>query len=279
MLCRTLEVTRAAYYQFTSREPTANQTKQIQITQAIREVRKKKHHDAYGSPGMHRELLERGIQCCRNTVAKFMRKAGIKANRRSNFRISTSDSNHDQPIAANLLRQNFSTASINQVWLTDITYVPLAGGKFTYLCAFIDLHSRKVVGWKTSRNIDSELAVAALRQAVALRSPGAGLIVHSDRGCQYASEHFRNSLAQNGFIQSMRRRGNCYDNAPMESFFKSYKTEEANEKYETHEHATRDASNYIEQFYNSVRRHSSLNFQSPIDFERQLQTPILVGDS
>jgi putative transposase len=225
-----------------------------------------KHNDAYGSPRMHLELVRRGISCCRNTVAKCMRKAGIQANRRTKFRISTTDSNHDHPIAPNLLNQNFSADSINQIWLTDITYIPTKEG-FSYLCVFIDLNSRKVVGWKTSRNIDSELVVASLSQALALRSPRPGLIVHSDRGSQYASEYFRNRLAAHNLVQSMSRRGNCYDNAPMESFFKSYKSEEAQSIYETHEQATRGVTDYIEHFYNSRRMHSSLNYQSPVDFE------------
>tara|TARA_R110002073_G_C9389456_1_gene573636 strand:- start:70 stop:954 length:885 start_codon:yes stop_codon:yes gene_type:complete len=278
VLCRTLEVTRAAYYQFVGRNVTTTEKKETQITQAIKRVQLERHHDAYGSPRMHRELLKRGFQCSRNTVAKYMRKAGIQANRRTKFRISTTDSNHNEPIANNLLEQKFSAETIDQVWLTDITYIPTKEG-FSYLCVFIDLHSRKVVGWKTSRNIDSELVVSALTQALVLRSPEAGLIVHSDRGSQYASEHFRSRLTAHGLIQSMSRRGNCYDNAPMESFFKSYKTEEAQQIYDTHEQATRGVSDYIECFYNPLRLHSSLGYQSPIDFEQAVKKPLLVGES
>jgi transposase InsO family protein len=271
-------VTRAAYYQFVARDPTATQVKQMQITQAIREIRSQKHHDAYGSPRMHREVVKRGIQCCRNTVAKCMRNAGIQANRRTKFRISTTDSNHDQPIAPNVLNQDFSTESINQVWLTDITYIPTKEG-FTYLCAFVDLHSRKIIGWKTSRNIDSELVVDSLNQAIAFRSPRAGLIIHSDRGSQYASESFRRRLIDHELVQSMSRRGNCYDNAPMESFFKSYKSEEVHEVYDTHEQATRGASDYIEQFYNPHRLHSSLDYRSPIEFEQATAQQLPVGET
>ncbi|TWU09902.1 Integrase core domain protein [Novipirellula galeiformis] len=278
MLCRTLEVTRAAYYQFSRRDGTTTEQKEMQITQAIKRIRLERHHDAYGSPRMQRELLKRGVQCSRNTVAKYMRKAGIQANRRTKFRISTTDSNHDHPVAENLLKQNFWAQTINQVWLTDITYIPTKEG-FSYLCAFVDLHSRKIVGWKTSRNIDSELVVGALDQALVLRSPPTGLIVHSDRGSQFASEHFRSRLTANGLTQSMSRRGNCYDNAPMESFFKSYKTEEARQIYDTHEHATRGVSEYIECFYNPCRLHSSLGYQSPIDFEQSIEEPLFVGES
>lgn len=227
---------------------------------------------------MHRELVRRGIECCRNTVAKCMRRAGIQANRRTKFRISTTDSNHDSPIAPNLLEQDFSTEMLNQVWLTDITYIPTKEG-FTYLAAFVDLHSRKIVGWKTSRHIDSNLVVAALDQALAFRTPEAGLIIHSDRGSQYASEHFRSRLDHHQLVQSMSRRGNCYDNAPMESFFKSYKTEEAQQVYDTHEHATRGVSEYIEAFYNPIRLHSSLDYQSPIEFEQAIKGSLSVGET
>ncbi len=274
-----LEVSAAAYYQFARRPLSATQTKQTQIIEAIETIRLKKHHDAYGSPRMHRELVKRGIVCCRNTVAKCMRKAGISANRRTKFRISTTDSNHDHPIAPNLLNQDFSTTAINEVWLTDITYIPTKEG-FTYLAAIVDLHSRKIIGWKTSRTIDSELVTAALDQAIALRDPSPGLVVHSDRGSQYASEYFRHRLREHKLVQSMSRRGNCYDNAPMESFFKSYKAEEVqDEVYATHEQATRGVSEYIERFYNPIRMHSSLDYQSPIDFERAIPTQIAVGES
>jgi len=198
-----------------------------------------------------------------------MRQAGIEANRRTKFRISTTDSDHSMPIAPNPLNQNFATQTINRVWLTDITYIPTHEG-FNYLCAFVDLHSRKIISWKTSRNIDLELVVAALDQALTFRSPTVGLIVHSDRGSQVASESFRHRLAANGLVQSMSRRGNCYDNAPMESSLKSYKTEEGQQNYDTHEHATRGVCDYIERFYNPHRLHSSLDYQSPIDFEQAI---------
>ncbi|QDS95086.1 Integrase core domain protein [Roseimaritima multifibrata] len=272
MLCRALEVSTAAFYQFVGRPASAAKTKQAEVTSAIVKIHSEKHHDAYGSPRVHKELLRRGVSCCLNTVAKYMGVAGIAANRRTKFRISTTDSNHNYPIAPNLLNQDFATKAINEVWLTDITYIPTKEG-FTYLAAIVDLYSRKIIGWKTSRKIDSQLVVAALGDAITFRSPRPGVIVHSDRGAQYASGAFREELSQHGLIQSMSRRGNCYDNAPMESFFKSYKTEEVrNEQYETHEQATRGASEFIEHFYTPVRLHSSLDYQSPIEFERSSQS-------
>ena len=279
MLCRVLAVSTAAYYQFVRRPVSAAQAKQDQITEAMKTIRLEKYHDAYGSLRMHRAVIQRGIACCRNTVAKCMRKAGISANRRTKFRISTTDSNHDHPIAANLLNQDFSTIALNEVWLTDITYIPTKEG-FTYLAVIVDLHSRKIIGWRTSRNIDSKLVIAALDQAITLRNPLPGLIVHSDRGSQYASDAFRQQLSKHELVQSMSRRGNCYDNAPMESFFKSYKTEEVQDKtYETHEEATRGVSQYIECFYNPIRLHSSLDYRSPIDFEQAITMQTIVSES
>jgi len=196
-----------------------------------------------------------------------MKMAGISARKKSRFRVVTTDSNHNGPIAPNLLNQQFHADSINSVWLTDFTYIPTLEG-FTYVCAVEDLASRKIVGWASSRNIDAALALAALNQAIALRNPTPGLIVHSDRGSQYASADFRERLSECGFRPSMSAKGNCYDNAPMESFFKSYKLEEVYlHDYATHEEATRAAADYIDGFYNARRLHSALGYQSPNEYE------------
>jgi transposase InsO family protein len=228
-------------------------------------------HDDYGSPRMHQELKKANIFCCENTVAKYMRDAGIRARTKPKFRITTTDSKHDLPIAPNHLNQCFTSKSINQVWLTDFTYIHTLEG-FTYLCAIKDMYSRKIVGWATSRHIDSPLAISALNQSHALRKPKPGLIVHSDRGSQFASQAYRNQLAKFEMKQSMSRKGNCYDNAPMESFFKSFKTEEVNRQtYQTYEQATRAVIDYIERFYNPVRSHTSVGFVSPNEFEKTLR--------
>ena len=270
-MCRVLGVTRAAYYKSLGAPIMPQKTKSKTILAAIEDIRQGSYFTGYGSPRMHRELISRGINCCVNTVAKTMRTAGIMADRKGKFRIQTTDSNHDFPIAKNLLRQDFRTQSLNEVWLTDFTYLKTLEG-WTYLCSFIDLHSRKVVGWATSRTIDSELAVLALDLAFETRLRPAGVIVHSDRGSQYASENFRTRLSKFGLIQSMSRRGNCYDNAPMESFFKTYKTEETKDTvYPTHEAATRAASSFIERFYNPIRLHSSIGYVSPIAFEESIR--------
>ena len=195
-------------------------------------------------------------------MAKLMRQEGIRARRSPKFRISTTDSKHELPIAPNRLGQCFTASMPNLVWLTDFTYLPTEVG-FSYLCTFQDLCSRRIIGWAASRKIDANLTLAALNQAIALRQPQPGLIVHSDRGSQYASLAFRNRIAQCGLLQSMSRKGNCYDNAPMESFFKSFKIEEVNHnRYQTHEQAVRAASDYIELFYNPVRLHSALGYVS-----------------
>jgi transposase InsO family protein len=219
---------------------------------------------------MHRELLMVGVRCAKNTVARVMQQAGIRASTAPKFRAITTDSNHQLPVAINRLNQAFEAQKPNEVWLTDFTYIHTKEG-FIYLCAVQDLYARRIVGWATSRSIDTQLALDALSQAIALREPEPGLIVHSDRGSQFASHAYRQRLETLGFLQSMSRKGNCYDNAPMESFFRSYKVEEVyQENYETYEHATRRAVDYIERFYNATRLHSSLDYTSPVDYEGRL---------
>jgi putative transposase len=266
--CRVLQVTCAAYYKSIAKTISKTEVKKVQVVSEVQRIAALPRHDDYGSPRMHRELKKANIHCCENTVAKYMREAGIQARTKPKFRINTTDSNHDLPIAPNLLNQCFTTETINQVWLTDFTYIHTREG-FTYLCAIKDMYSRKIVGWATSKHIDSQLAIAALNQAHALRRPQGGLIVHSDRGSQFASKAYRDQLAKHEIKQSMSRKGNCYDNAPMESFFKSFKTEEVNRQtYETHEQATRAVIDYIERFYNPIRIHTSVGFVSPNEFEK-----------
>jgi len=240
------------------------------IVSEIKRIHALPRHQDYGSPRMHRELVSQGIECSENTVARLMRDNHIQARFKPRFRISTTDSNHELPIAPNRLNQQFTSSDINQVWLTDFTYIPTNEG-FSYLCAFKDLCSRRIVGWAMSKKIDTQLAITALDQAIALREPASGLIVHSDRGSQFASRAFRKRIVDCDFLQSMSRKGNCYDNAPMESFFKTFKVEEVyHENYETHEQAERAANDYIERFYNPTRLHSALDYVSPLVFEQRL---------
>jgi len=220
---------------------------------------------------MQRELKKHGVVLSLNTVAKLMREHGIQARCRRKFRAQTTDSKHDRPVAPNRLNQEFEAKKLNTVWLTDFTYLPSKEG-FTYLCTVQDLCSRRIVGWATSRKIDAALALDALNQAIAVRDPQAGLIVHSDRGSQFASLEYQNRLSRCQFLQSNSRKGNCYDNAPMESFFRSFKVEEVyHSEYDTREQATRAVTDYIDRFYNRTRLHSSLDYQSPLEFENQLR--------
>lgn len=240
------------------------------IVSEIKRIHALPRHQDYGSPRMHRELVRQGIECSENTVAKLMRENHIQARNKPRFRISTTDSNHDFPIAPNRLNQQFTVSKINQVWLTDFTYIPTCEG-FSYFCAFKDLCSRRIVGWAMSQKIDAKLAIKAINQAIALRKPPAGLIIHSDRGSQFASKVFRKRIKDCNYLQSMSRKGNCYDNAPMESFFKTFKVEEIyHKKYESHQQAVRAVNDYIERFYNPTRLHSALDYNSPNQFEQQL---------
>jgi putative transposase len=221
----------------------------------------------YGSPRIHVELAAQGQACCVNTVARLMRRHGIAAKTKRKFRCTT-DSNHDRPVAENVVARRFEPEAPNRTWTADITYVPTGEG-WLYLAAVEDLHSRRIVGWAMSERIDSRLVVDALEMAVARRLPGAGLVAHSDRGSQYASEHYQRLLAGHGITCSMSRRANCWDNAPMESFFATLKKELTHgESYATRAEARASLFEYIEVFYNRVRRHSSLGYKSPVEYER-----------
>jgi transposase InsO family protein len=256
---------------------TETEVKQEAIVSEIKRIHGLAKHDNYGSPRLHKEINKSGLVCCENTVAKLMKRESIRAKVAPKFRVVTTDSNHDLPIAPNRLDQVFQAQKPNLIWLTDFTYIHRKEG-FSYLCTIQDLYSRRIVGWATSLKIDAALAIEALDQAIALRSPEDGLIVHSDRGSQFASLAYRNRLDKHRMLQSMSRKGNCYDNAPMESFFKSFKTEEVYQNnYHTHEEVTRAATDYIERFYNRKRLHSALDYQSPIEFERRRSKENLIS--
>lgn len=277
MQCKVLQVSRSGYYKWLQSKPSNTQQKQQEIVSKIKQVHLK-YEQSYGSPRMHRELHAEGVKCCKNTVAKLMQREGIAARTRRRFKVVTTDSNHDSPIAANLLSRNFVAEKPDQVWLTDFTYLNTQDG-VCYLCAVEDLCSRKIVGWAISKKIDAALACKAMQQAIDLRSPQAGLILHSDRGSQYASDTFRGLLDSNEIRQSMSRKGNCYDNAPMESFFGRLKTECVHWKdFTSMENATRKVGEYISQFYNVTRRHSSLDYVSPVEYEsKKLYAPQLAS--
>ena len=219
---------------------------------------------------MHQALGQRGTQCDRKTVAKVMREAGIRSKTSRKFRVTTTDSNHPHPVAQNVLARDFTADKANQKWVADITYLATLEG-WLYLAAVLDLFTRKVVGWSMSERIDppkADLAVDALEMAVSRQLPDVGLIAHSDRGVQYASEHYQRTLTTHRIECRMSRRGDCWDNAPAESFFATLKKELVHhEVYETRTEARASLFESIEVFDNRERLHSSLGYVSPTDFE------------
>jgi transposase InsO family protein len=265
LMCQVLGVSTGGYYGW-RRPPCARQRRREALVAEIRAI----HHEVkarYGSPRVHAELVARGRMCCVNTVAKLMRQHGIAARTKRKFRCTT-DSNHDRPVAENLVDRQFAPGAGDRLWAADITSIPTREG-WLYLAAVEDLHSRRIVGWSMSERIDSRLVVDALEMAVARRLPGAGLVAHSDRGSQYASEHYQRLLARHGITCSMSRRANCWDNAPMESFFASLKEELVHgADFATRAEARAALFEYIEVFYNRVRRHSALGYLSPADYEQ-----------
>ena len=266
LMCQVLEVPPGGYYGWRGRPATPTSQRREALTQAIQAV-SSQMKGRYGSPRIHAELIAQGQTCCVNTVARRMREQGIMARASRKFRCTT-DSNHNRPVAENLVDRQFQPQAPNQVWTADITYVPTREG-WLYLAAVEDLYSRQIVGWSMSDRIDSRLVVDALEMAVSHRVPAAGLMAHSDRGSQYASEHYQQHLSEHGITCSMSRRGNCWDNAPMESFFASLKKELVYaEDYATRDQARASLFEYIEMFYNRVRRHSSLGYKSPTEYER-----------
>ena len=270
-MCRVLGVSRSGYYAWRTRPPSAAEQRRGELTERVREIHAEVRQ-RYGSPRMHAELVARGEVCCVNFVAGLMKRAGITAKVRRRF-VRTTDSNHPLPVAANVLDRQFHPSEPNAVWVADITYIPTREG-WVYLAAVEDLFSRRVVGWSLSEAMTSRLAVDALEMAVGRRRPGEELLAHSDRGSQYASEHYQRVLAGEGIACSMSRRGDCWDNAPMESFFATLKKELVHrEEYATREQAKASIFEYIEVFYNRVRRHSSLGFVSPAEFERTHNRP------
>jgi putative transposase len=267
LLCDTLEVSPAGYYAWRQRPPGAQEQQQDTLLVEIRAI----HAEVkgrYGSPRIYKELVARGHACCVNTVAKLMRDNDIRAKTARKFRVRTTDSNHDLPVADNLLDRQFNPSAANEAWVADITYIPTRAG-WLYLAAVEDLYSRRIVGWAMAEHRESRLVVDALELAVQRRLPGEGLLSHSDRGSQYASEHYQLLLARHGITCSMSRKADCWDNAPMESFFASLKKELVHgANFATRSEARAAIFEYIEVFYNNQRRHSSLGYVSPAEYEQ-----------
>jgi putative transposase len=267
-LCAALDVSRSGYYAARRRPPSLRSVRRTELTSQIQAIHDASRH-TYGSPRVHAELFSQGVPCCRNTVAKLMRKANIVPKAIRRFRVTTDSRN--TTASPNLLRRVFQVDRPNHSWVSDITYIPTREG-WLYLAAVLDLHSRAVVGWAMSRTLSSQLATYALAMALAKRR-AAPTILHSDQGSTYATAAYRALLKRHKIRQSMSRKGNCWDNAPMESFFHTLKTELVMHcDYQTRTQAQSSLFDYIEVFYNRQRRHSSIHYAAPLAFEHQ-QSP------
>jgi putative transposase len=268
LMCSVLEVSPAGYYAWRSRPQSARSAANCELLSAIKRVHQD-NHGRYGSPRIHIALQNLGRGASRGRIERLMRRHGVRAIMAPPRRMRTTDSRHDLPIAPNLLNRNFAAAAPNRVWLADITYIETDEG-WLYLAAVMDLFSRKIVGWAMRDHLRTELASTALAMAIKQQRPAAGLVHHSDRGVQYAAHDYRTRLRSAGIQASMSRKADCYDNAPMESFFHTLKTELVHHrKYATRTEAQRDVFAFIEGFYNRTRLHSSIGYISPIDMERK----------
>lgn len=268
-LCAALDVSRSGYHAWAAREPgpraQANATLWPLIEQAYKESRQ-----TYGSPRIRQWLGRHGQKCSRHRVARLMRGHRMASQTKRRFRVQLTDSNHDLPIAPNRLRDTKPPAQMDAVWVADITYVDTAEG-WLYVAGVLDRHTRRCVGWAMEDTLATSLPLAALDMAIKHRQPKAGLVHHSDRGVQYASAAYRQRLAAAGVQPSMSRRGNCYDNAAMESFWSSLKRELVHRcQFATRAEARAAVFEWIEIFYNRERFHSALGYKSPVDFEKQL---------
>jgi len=273
LMCDVLVVSRSGYYTWRRRSPSAQAVRREQLVERIQQVHQESRQ-RYGSPRIHAELRAQGTSCNPNTVAKLMRLRGIRSKMRRRFVVRTTDSRHGHPIVVNRLQRQFRQTSANQAWVADITYIPTAEG-WLYLAAVMDLYSRKIVGWATADHLRAELPIMALRMALLERRPPKELLHHSDRGVQYDCDDYQHLMAQHGLLASMSRRGDCYDNAVMESFFGTLKTELTHhENFTTREEARQTLFEYIEVFYNRKRRHSALGYQ-----RAQLQGATLTNPS
>lgn len=262
-----LEVSRSGFYDWQRRGESPRAAEQRRLDTAI----KKAYHASKGrsgSPKITGSLQQQGWSVSKNRVARRMRQLELRSIVCRRFRVPPTDSRHGEPVAPNLLERRFTVAAANQVWVGDLTYLPTRQG-WVYLAVFIDLYSRRVVGWAVSTSLSQELVLQALQQALTRRRPPRGLIVHTDRGVQYAAQAFRSLLQRHGLVQSMSRKGNCWDNAVAESFFHLLKTELVyHARWEDHLDSYHDLFDYLEIFYNRERLHSTLGYLTPAQFEQ-----------
>jgi transposase InsO family protein len=264
-MCKLLNVSRSGYYAWRNRPESRRSRENRALEDKIR-VLHKASHDIYGSPRVHRDLIDAGVRCGKNRVAGIMRKAGIRSRTKKKFK-TTTNSKHNLPVAPNLPNRNFTVESPDRAWVGDITYIFTDEG-WLYLAVLLDLCNREVVGWAASSGMTRRLAIDALTMAPGKRDPGRGLLHHTDRGSQYASADYRKLLKEHGIVCSMSRKGNCYDNAVAESFFARLKSEWVNHRrYVSRSEAIQNLFYCIEIFYNRKRRHSSINYVTPQEYE------------
>jgi len=271
LMCRVLGVARSGYYAWRKREPSARARSNERLRLEVRAIHRATR-ERYGSPRVHAELRARGERVSRKRVARLMRQDGLRGRKRRRFR-TTTNSRHANPVAPNVLERRFSVEEIagpDRVWAADITYVPTREG-WLYLAVVLDLASRLVVGWSMGETLESTLAVRALEMALHGRQPGEGLLHHSDRGVQYASYEYRALLEGREVVASMSRKGNCWDNAVAESFFATVEIELLQgADWHTRNQARRAIFEFIEVWYNRQRRHSSLGYLTPAEFDKRL---------
>ncbi len=272
-MCEVLEVSRSRFYLWL-RNPEPERSRSNRVLLSEIRMAFDRNRQVYGSPRLTAELNDSGVSCSENRVARVMRLSGIRAVGKRKYRVTT-QSKHKYPVAENLLNRNFSADKPNAVWLSDITYIWTTEG-WLYLAGVIDVYSRMLVGWSMGSRITAELTLEALQQAISRRNvtPKLGSVPsvmhHSDRGSQYAATEYQKLLTETEMVCSMSRKGNCWDNAPMESFFATLKTELVyREQFKTRQEAKTKIFEYIEVFYNRQRRHSTLGNVSPVDFERR----------
>jgi transposase InsO family protein len=265
-MCKILEVSRSSYYKRKNKERGKRARENKDLLEKIIEVFRSSK-ERYGSPRITAELKRGGISCNKKRIARLMNKHGIEAKIFRKYR-NTTNSDHQKEKSENILSREFNRQKRNEVWTGDITYIRTQEG-WIYLAAVMDIYSRKVIGWQLDKNLNSDLVERALEKALMDRRVEKGIIFHSDQGIQYASQSFRKILRDNGFIQSMSRKGNCYDNAITETFFHTLKTELINRtKYKTREEARRSIFEYIEIFYNRRRLHSAIGYHTPVEYDK-----------
>lgn len=266
VMCCVLQVSRSGFFAWLKRPPSLRSKRQEELMEKIKKAYLE-NRELYGSPRLYRALLIDGVIVCRNTVAKLMRKEKIRAKNKRRFVPRTTDSRHEKPVAPNLLERDFTAAKVDCKWVGDITYIATAQG-WLYVAAVMDLFSRKIIGWAMADHMQTDLVSDALKMAIEQRRPNESLLHHTDRGVQYASDEYQQLLSRYGIRGSMSGKGDCWDNAAMESFWATLKTELVyRNNYATREEAKLSIFEYVEGFYNRKRLHSSLGYVSPESFE------------